>query len=502
MAFLRYHALSSNVADLGFFDNNLFNFEIEPQRLFYGHFQPLLYFYAKLYVIFPIEYLPVLLIVAQSTTLCLSVFAVTRFFGNLSGIVMALYYPLWVNALFDFHIDHLSIPLIIGYFVACEYRRFSLAALSACFLVLVKEPFALQAVGCGCHLFYLSKLYKFRDLKAQLRRLSLMVVLWGLGSFYFITQYVLPFYGNGMPGVLDSTAYSWLGFGLVEKMITVITEPHIIIYNILSTEGKLKYVLVVFGLLGFIPLLRPSALIVAFPILAISLLSNLENYYGFANHYTAGLIVPLIVAFRDGVISIQEKFNIQTQGRNVFSLIVLAFILFGHFAFASSPISRLFWSDKVWSYSWRAYYPTVRDATIKVAIAKFVPNDRFVSVSTQNTLNWGPLAHRRVYLPFPAGVLMPQEFPDWSNRDLSTFLLFVQTGYVPSPSVESVFADFVVLDLKRPWFVEALGCSWSYGACCNQKIASRFVELVLETRKQYDLVFENDGFIILSKKWR
>jgi len=67
-----------------------------------------------------------------------------------------------------------------------------------------------------------------------------------------------------------------------------------------------------------------------------------------------------------------------------------------------SPISRLFWTDKVWSYSWQAYVPTQRDAMMKAAMERYIPADPQVSVMTQNTVNWSHLAHREVYLYFPS----------------------------------------------------------------------------------------------------
>ncbi len=62
------------------------------------------------------------------------------------------------------------------------------------------------------------------------------------------------------------------------------------------------------------------------------------------------------------------------------------------------------------------------------------------------------------------------------------------------------YADYVVLGLKRPWFIIDKGCDWLYGACRNAYRAAKFLRLVDETRQRYDVVFERDGFMILRRK--
>jgi uncharacterized membrane protein len=499
MSILKYLSLSSNVADLGFFDNNAYNYTNEYHRIFYGHFTPFFLLYAKLYSFFPINYFPILLLIIQSSTLCLSVFFVYRVFGKWPGIAMALYYPLWANALFDFHIDHLSIPLLAAFFAACEFRRFKLAVLTAGCLVLIKEPFALQVIGCGFYFFWLSSCLKLREYRIQLISLGFILFFWGAGWFYVVTQWVLPYFSNGGPGPLESPAFSWLGNNLFEMLWTIVSKPNLIIINIFENIGKLKYLLVLFGLLGFIPLLRPKALIVALPMLGISLVSNIENYYDYTTHYTSGLIIPIIIAFRDGVVVLKNKMHIYQNYFSFLKFLLLIILIFGHWTLSSSPISRLFWSNKVWSYSWRAYFPTFRDEKITSAILNYIPSDNGVIVSTQNTLNLGHLAHRRIYLLFPMGVMKPQQFLDWSNRDVQGLLHFIQTGYKSPAILHDVYADYVLFDLKRPWFIEDKGCGWIYGICQNKLIAQNFHKLVSDISIKYTLVYEYDGFYIYKK---
>ena len=516
----RYVALSSNVADLGFFLNNFANINNQWQRAFYGHIQPLMLLWGAGYQALPTGIAPPVLVTLQAFALLGSVVAIWRVFGAWPGVAMLLYYPLWANALFDFHFDHLAVPLLTIFFITCERRRFGWATLAAAALVLVKEPFALQTIACGLYFGWLAFHLRGSGVFVRLVVLGTLLALLGAGWFYGATHWLIPYFGNGGLGSLETDAFSWLGSSLSEMVWTLVSRPDRVLAEIIGTPGKLAYLAVIFGLLAFLPLLRPAALIVALPLLMIAMMSRLDNYYGYANHYTAGVIVPVIVAFRDGlpvargyfvllIIWVVSKFKqphfftvalTSVSCGRVFTFMLLVWLLAGHWAFASSPISRLFWTDKVWSHSWRAYLPTEREAMIKTAILNHVPAAATkLFVSTQNTLNWGYLVNHEVYLPFPLGVAEPYRVMDWANRDWHGLWGFVRTGYKSPAITHERYADYVVLDLQRPWFIVDRGCDWLYGACRNPEVAAKFLRLVDETRRHYDTVFEQDGFMILRR---
>lgn len=517
----RYVALSSNVADLGFFLSNLANIDSQWPRAFYGHVQPLMLLWGAGYQALPPSIAPLVLIGLQALALLGSVGAIWRVFGPWPGVAMLFYYPLWTNALFDFHFDHLVVPLLAAFFISCERRRFWWATLAAALLVLVKEPFALQTITCGLYFGWLAFHLRGTGVSSRLVLLGALLVLWGGGWFYGSTHWLLPYFGEGGRGTLESGAFSWLGSSLSEMVWTLLSRPDRVFAEIFGTPGKLVYLTVVFGLLAFVPLLRPAPLIVALPLLMIAMMSRLDNYYGYANHYTAGVIVPAIVAFREGLPVARQYFSsladwvgckinrylispmgfrgAVVNGGQLFSVVLFVWLLAGHWAFASSPLSRLFWSDKVWSYSWRSYVPTVREEMMKTAILEHVPADPNVFVSTQNTVNWGYLANRKVYMPFPVGIVEPYRVMDWSNRDWSGLWEFIRTGSKPPVIIQNRYADYVVLDLKRPWFIIDKGCDWLYGTCRNDEMAEKFLRLVDETRHRYDTMFDQDGFMIFKR---
>lgn len=523
----RYLALSSNVADLGFFLNNFANIDSQWQRAFYGHVQPLMLPWGAGYQALPASIAPLALVMFQALALLSSVVAIWRVFGTWTGVAMLLYYPMWANALFDFHFDHLAVPLLAAFFIACERKKFRWATFAAASLVLIKEPFALQTIACGLYFSWLAFHLRGKGISARLLSFGILLVLWGASWFYGATYWVLPYFGADDHVTLAPVAFSWLGSSLSEMTWALIFQLDKVIIEIIGTPGKLAYLAVVFGLLAFIPLLRPAALIVALPLLMIAMLSRLDNYYDYANHYTAGLIVPAIIAFKDGLpvarryceaislwaVSKLEKLSIRStkstkkirtfivakNGTQLFNFLLIIYLFVGHWALASSPISRLFWSDKVWSYSWRSYAPTERDTMIKAAILEHVPSNPDVIVSTQNTLNWGHLASREVYLPFPLGVGEPIKVITWSNRNWRALLHFIRTGNKSKVTSYERYADYVLLDFKRPYFVIDKGCAWIFGTCQDKSVERSFLEKVIFTRTHYSIVFEQDGFVIFHK---
>jgi uncharacterized membrane protein len=510
MSALRYLAMTSNVADLGFFMANFMSVGEEWQRAFFGHVQPLMLIWGGAYRSMSPALAPVVLVVAQAGALIWGVSTIWRTFGLWAGLAMAWYYPLWANALFDFHFDHLAVPLLAAFFVACERRAYAWAALAAAALSLVKEPFALQTSACGLYLLWLALRSSESGHGRQLCVLGLGLAAGGLGAFVFMVKVVMPFFSNEVQGGfgIESTAFSWLGTGLADIAWSLLTRPLEIVADILGTPGKLLYLSVIFGLLAFIPLLAPAPLIVAAPLLLIALLSRLDNYYTFSNHYTAGVIVPAIVAFAKGlpaaraiVLWFLHRIRVQRVGvcapARVFTAAVLLVLLGGHWALSSSPISRLFWSEKVWSYSWTAYVPDSRDARFSRMIDLYVPADPRVSVAVQNTVNSAGVSHRRTVVPFPLGVDAPIQSVDWSNRTGQDFWRYLRSGYREPTRNVPVRAEWIVLDMKRPWFVADRGCDWIYGRCRNAAVERDFLAAVDAARARYEVVFEEDGMVIM-----
>ncbi|BEI40384.1 hypothetical protein PHIN9_03150 [Polynucleobacter sp. HIN9] len=355
---------------------------------------------------------------------------------------------------------------------------------------------------------------------------GMWLVIAGFGYFYFAIHYLLPFFAReNWGGALSNEAFGWLGGELSQIIKAIISQPNIIAWEIVSTPSKLIYLTIAFAALAFIPLLKISLLIPIIPLLGIALLSRLTNYYDYNTHYMAGFIAPVIFSFAISI-SRAEKIwvllekncidilfhlkiffssthtliNKSLQARNSFIIFLTTWIILGNIILSTSPISRIFWSNKSWSYSWSAYVPNERTSTIKAAILEYIPTDPKVIVTTQNTLNWTHLAQRNTYLSFPMGITEPYQIVSWSSRSIDDFMNFVRTGYRSKNSEIEVFAHFVLIDLKRPYFLVDQGCNWAYGKCQNIKKEKEFLTILESTKALYKIIYEYDGFMILERK--
>ena len=126
-----------------------------------------------------------------------------------------------------------------------------------------------------------------------------------------------------------------------------------------------------------------------------------------------------------------------------------------------------------------------------------MPVDRRVSVAVQNTVNSAGVSHRRTVVPFPLGVDAPIQSLDWSNRTGQDFWRYLRSGYREPTRNVPVRAEWIVLDMKRPWFLADRGCDWIYGRCRNAAVARDFLTAVDAARARYEVVFEEDGIVIM-----
>ena len=490
LSLLKYFSLHSSFQDLGIFLNHFFNIaQGEWWRTLIVHFQPFMFLWSVLYKIFPDQTVPFVILFLQAALLSLPVIGLYRQYGMLPALAYCLYFPVWFNALFDFHMDHLAVPLLFGFFFFIKKNQTGIAIFLGVLLALVKEPYALQTIFCGLFLVFFCRKYFA----------GAILIFVGSSVFFIFSHYIAPFFSIGeIHGMLKASAYSWLGNDLLGMMRFILLNPHKIIWEIVAENGKIYYLFWIFASLAFIPLLKPKFLLVGLPILGISLLSRNPNYYGIEYHYTAGLIAPLTIAFAEGLPKAKQiwlKLKFPASG---FVPVLVLSLIFCNVWRSSSPISRYFWQS-YGNYSFRAYRGTDRDKMIKQKIVKHIPVNPSILVSTQNTVNWGYLAHRKLLMGFPNGMNTPDRFPKGMDRKLSDLWEFISTGNLKKREADAQWADYVVLDLKRAWFIGDKGCAWINQRCKdNSKFASEFLDLVQQTKNSFNILIEQDGFLILK----
>jgi uncharacterized membrane protein len=479
-----------------------------------NHFHPLLPVWSIYFIIFPNEIAPLLILATQSALLSLPILGLYRHYGPIPAFAYALYFPVWYNALFDFHMDHMAVPILFAFFFFVKQGKFYHAVAMAVLLAFVKEVFALQTAFCGIYL-----------LTAYKKKAGLGLILFGGLYFYlgleFIQNYFMSYAhiitGGTSAFTSINSPYSWLGSNLKEVFLSILYKPHLIIWDIITNKEKVVYICYLFGALGFISFLKPKIILVAIPSLAMSLLSSHPSHFGYTHHYTAGLIAPLIIGFAEGLSKAEAIWNYLEFNKKFFTPLVVAGLVSSHVFLSPSPIGRKFFLEKAWNYHYSIYLPSERSKMVKTAIKKFIPSDPNIIVSTQNSLNWLHLTKRRHLFIFPEGATEKKILLDSSHISLEGFSSYIyaeDNEKYPTPT--KAWADYVALDLRRPWFIIDQGCQWIAGACQDGEtlrqpdakttssksldFPTQFINLVNTTKKNFKIIYENDGFLILKRK--
>jgi len=487
MPVLQLRAMHAAVADMGVYTNFFWALgQHQWGRLGFGHVTPLLMAYFPLW---QLHSSPEILLLQQSVTLLAGGFVFVKLGRELElpGWVCPLayltYFPIWYNALFDFHPDHMAIPIGLAFYLFVQKRQWKRALVAGMLLCMVKEVYAFSAFFMGVYLW----------LKGRKTGYGPALAAWSVA--YALLAYFV---------VIPALSYANANYtvGVSARLIALVTDGWAAWAGSVFTSGKWLYLMLLFGALAFVPLLAPLELLPLLPLLAGTFVLADPNYHGYGHHYTAGFVAPLLAAFAHGVS------RIQSLQRGKYALYLVGIVLISaNILVSPSPVSRLFVTGKVWRYGYEAYALTERDAIIARAIASYVPDDEDVVVSSQNTLFTSRLGLRRVLFAFPAGTQRAEMFPDFS----------VQSGH------GTYTADYVLVDLKRPWYLLAAGCGWKSGqehslardtweslglpsspgalpwaGCLAEPERDAFIESVKAVRARYDLLFSYDGFMIFG----
>ena len=509
MPALKVNSLHATIWDLGVYSNLFWSLEQgQWQRLFFGHATPLLGLYFPAYS--GLVSIPITLVSLQALTILIGVFfclaqdKLLSLPGRLTTLAFLVFFPVWYNALFDFHPDHLVIPLGFAFFYYCRREQWAKAVFFGCAMALVKEIYALSAVGCGVYLL----------IKGGGFRAGLTCIFFGLIYFLLVVYVIIPQFTY--PDALYGKIYQVDRLGGFLDVNLLFSNPIGWFRIHLLDPPRIKFLVFLIGVLAFVPLLAPIELLPALPILAVLFLYGPPNYYGLGHHYTAGFVAPLLISFSNGLPKLLRYYNKITAKSVLQRLHRPEIILFGLGVFlviangliSPAPLSRLFWTNKVWFYGHQAYLPGERERMIKRLLAQHVPSDPKLTISAQNTLFNHQVSSRTTFAAFPVGLDKKAPFPDYELAGMIRYFL----------------ADYFVLDLKRPWYIDSLGCAvkteselrltgdelnrlglehdpgalpWS--GCLSQTDRRRFITAAAKASAISRKLCEEDGFVIYKR---
>jgi len=145
-------------------------------------------------------------------------------------------------------------------------------------------------------------------------------------------------------------------------------------------------------------------------------------------------------------------------------------------------LSRFFWHNKIQNFHYSSYFPKARNVTIKKALQKNIPEDKIIS--SQNSMNYYKISNGHRLFPFPEATIKPK-----------TVIKIVNSKITKT----EVFADYVVIDLKKIIFYGDKGCDYVNGKCANKEILFKFQNAIKNLNSNYLKIYEFDSFFIYKK---
>jgi uncharacterized membrane protein len=282
LAWLRFAGLHSQAFDLAFFDQVVWNaseghgfvssFTAYP---FFGqHFSPALAAFVPLYAIKPS---PLWLLLAQSLALGLAVLPLhalasawlSRELAVLAAAAYLLQLFVWRAVEFDFHTEALAVPFIFWALLGAHRGQRWTLLLAGSVAMLCKEDGALVSFGIG-----------FLALAVSRRREGVILMLASLVYAAAVTALIMPAIRGGAASDIV-LRYGYLGSTVAEIASGFVHKPGPVATHLFNPNA----LLLTFGGLAFLPLLRPIAVVAALPPLLLALLSDARDQHQLLYQY-------------------------------------------------------------------------------------------------------------------------------------------------------------------------------------------------------------------------
>jgi uncharacterized membrane protein len=334
-----------------------------------------------------------------------------RKFGGMVAAVTALLYPtVSVASLHDFHPVTLALAPLLATVDALDEGRLWRALLFSLFSLMCREDIALQLFCLFCAYAApggtLPKVLSSRWRKLAFSALQLGFLLYFLGYVLWIQPLYVPTTGSytlhfaKLGSALGTEVHS--GRDLV---LGLLFHPWKLL-ALLGDRERLRYLLLLLGSLGFLPLLSPRALAGALPILGLNLLSSFPGVLRLESHYTTALVPFLIAAAICGAGRLRSLLlpakPPALANALAFVPLVLA-VTISHVYHGASPLALR--SER---FGWQLFFDGKNAAALRQEVAA-VPKDASVAARP------GPLSH----LCERPRALSPPEYDDGQPVDVT-----------------------------------------------------------------------------------
>ena len=340
---LRHILFQSTAFELGIYDQvaYLISQGISPISSFLeihhlgNHAAWAMYPVSLLYWIYPSVYW---LLFIQAISLALGVYPtwyLARHAGlnqrlSMAVVMVYLLYPLIFNInLFDFHPEVMAVAALLGAILAAKLDKIVWFCLLIIWILGCKDALALTVAAMGFWLFFFE----------EKRKYGAIALCLGVGWFIIVVQGIIPYYKAGVgPGGVGR--YGYLGNSVYEIILNLFLKPHLVLGRILSLK-TLEYLLLLFS--PIILWLSPQTLaplIVAIPVLAKNILSNIDAQRDLIHQYSLPilpfLILSVIYCLADESDCLGKTLlnQFQLKSKNLLEYLIITWAIIGFFALA------------------------------------------------------------------------------------------------------------------------------------------------------------------------
>lgn len=346
--------------------------------------------------------------------------------------IYLLYPPLWATLLNSWDPVTLAIPALLATFYFYETDRYGLFLASALVALSCKQTVAVPLVLLGVYVVasYPGGPPRLAEFRAD-RGLQTIVLVAVLAVGWFGVYLVMPSPPTGWSAF--HAYYGYLGDSLPEMIVTVVTQPWLVLERLFEYE-TFRYLVLLYLPLAFLPFLAVRTQVMTLPTIAVLVLAGLSGVY---RQYPAKVIPFIVVGF---VLAVSQ-FDPDVR-RKLFALCLLTLVVSAGFTIQTP-------GETEWNQASQVVGPGPHEAAAAAVIDEIPDDADLVTTSSYYTYTYQRTGDTYLIEDHPATFT---DYPD----DIEYVLLDQSQpySYPHDFDVEEFLADN---DMKLVSYVDGIG---------------------------------------------
>lgn len=456
--------------DFGIFFNKIANIDQGYYSyIFHGHSNFYLLFFAAALKIFSLKYIIYFSIFFKVLVLFATAIWIKYKLNTFLSYIYLLFFPIWFLLMDNYNLDYLVIPLSFLIFYFIREKNYLTSLLLSILVIFLKEFFSIYIFCFGIFILFNNNKNK-KDYFY-----SLIFILSSFLIFYFLTHHLITTSAWNNNNLNQNEFYKDNIFFFFKSLIKFFFENQNLTFEEILI--KLKFYILPFLSLAFLNFFKKKYLIFFFPIFFVSFVSPDLNHSGYGHHYYATIVSPSIYAIYD--LMKNDKFTI------INNRLILIFVFLFHILISPSPISRLFWSNKIEKYGYPIYIKKIEYKKLSEFL-ETIKNDQIIIA--QNNLINAKIIMQNKMLVFPQGILETAKVPIYEKNIISK-----------TYKTKNIFANYVILDNSREKFIKDRSCIKIYKNCNNLYISNKYDEIKKKLHEKFKIIYEINGIKVYER---